>query len=93
MGLTTGFGGGRNLVQLLGYQKAMRMLISNRILNAQQALQVGLVDAVIENGEVRLAYSYLELYLIEPVFDVVAIVLLSSSTIVFGLLALPTGVL
>lgn len=51
MGLTTGFGGGRNLVKLLGYQNAMRMLISNRILNAQQALQVGLVDAVIPNEE------------------------------------------
>ncbi|XP_076440320.1 ethylmalonyl-CoA decarboxylase-like [Babylonia areolata] len=44
MGLTTGWGGGTHLVQLLGRPRALRLLGSSKILTLREALEVGLVE-------------------------------------------------
>ncbi len=46
LNISTGFGGGTDLVQLLGTQRALRILAEARILNAEEAREIGLFDAV-----------------------------------------------
>lgn len=51
MGLTPGWGGATRLFQLVGKQRAMRLLWEGRDLTAEEALKEGLVDRVCERGE------------------------------------------
>ncbi|KAL8615104.1 hypothetical protein ACOMHN_009180 [Nucella lapillus] len=44
MGLTTGWGGGTNLLRLVGRPTALRLLGSTKILTCQEALEEGLVE-------------------------------------------------
>jgi enoyl-CoA hydratase/carnithine racemase len=50
MGLSTGFGGGDALVNLIGYSKALDFLISGRKLNPEEGRQLGYFDAVVSAG-------------------------------------------
>ncbi len=51
LGLIPGWGGGQRLLRLAGYSRAMEWLASGRILNAAEAAQYGLVNAVVAPGE------------------------------------------
>ncbi|MCA0457618.1 MAG: enoyl-CoA hydratase/isomerase family protein [Chloroflexi bacterium] len=50
MGLTTGWGAGQRLLRLVGYARAMDMLLSSRVMHAPELLAVGLVNRVVEKG-------------------------------------------
>ncbi len=50
LGITTAWGGARFLLQLVGYPMAMELLTTGRVLNAQEAKEIGLVDHVTEPG-------------------------------------------
>ena len=47
IGLISGWGGGPRLVQLLGRSRALRLMLTGATLTAQEALAIGLVDAVV----------------------------------------------
>ncbi|CAG2117308.1 unnamed protein product [Medioppia subpectinata] len=47
LGITSAWGGGSRLSQLVGPQKALHMMLSGRRLDAEEALRLGLVDDVI----------------------------------------------
>ena len=49
LNLTTGWGGGTRLVKLLGRTKALSLLTSGRVLDAETALKIGFVDAIVDN--------------------------------------------
>ena len=51
MGLTPGWGGGSRLVQLIGRQQALKLFLSANKVNAQEALQLGMIDHVVQNEE------------------------------------------
>lgn len=51
LAITTGFGGGSDLMALLGARRALRLLLEAEALGAAQALAVGLVDEVAAEGE------------------------------------------
>ncbi|MBK7896550.1 MAG: enoyl-CoA hydratase/isomerase family protein [Anaerolineaceae bacterium] len=53
--LCTGWGGTARLVGLLGRARALDLLLTARIFNAQEAQQMGLVQQVVAGGEVGLA--------------------------------------
>jgi enoyl-CoA hydratase len=48
LGLIPGAGGTQRLPRLVGYGRAMRMVLTGEILDAEQALQAGLVEEVVE---------------------------------------------
>lgn len=50
MGVSPGFGGGQRLVEIVGRSQALQLLCSGSVLNAEQAKQVGLVDAVLNSN-------------------------------------------
>lgn len=50
LGLTPGYGGSQRLVQLIGKGKAIEMLLTTDMINAQEALQLGLVTHVVPQG-------------------------------------------
>ena len=50
MGVATGWGGGARLVQLLGRNKALKLLASGRVLRAGEAKEIGLVDGIVEDA-------------------------------------------
>ncbi len=50
LGLTTGWGGTARLVPLIGYAKALEILTTGAILDAQEALAIGLVNQVVPAG-------------------------------------------
>lgn len=52
MGLITGWGGGVRLFRLIGRSNALRLLLTAQTIDAEEALRVGLVDQVVEPGEV-----------------------------------------
>ena len=53
LGVSTGWGGGSRLVQLLGRTKALEILAEAKALSTQQSLAYGLADHVVsESGEV-----------------------------------------
>ena len=51
MGVTTGFGGGKPLVDLIGSREALKLLIGCERVDPQRALSLGLCDAIIEDEE------------------------------------------
>jgi len=51
LNITTGFGGGTDLMRALGSARAMRYGLSAKTLNADEALRIGLLDAVAADGE------------------------------------------
>lgn len=50
MALTPGWGAGQRLLRIVGYPRAMDMLLSGRIMNAAELLETGLVNRVVERG-------------------------------------------
>ncbi len=50
MALTPGWGAGQRLLRVVGYARAMDMLLSGRIMNAAELLESGLVNRVVERG-------------------------------------------
>lgn len=51
MNICTGFGGGADLVALVGGHRALSILIDAETIAAERALQMGLIDAVASAGE------------------------------------------
>lgn len=51
LNIGTAFGGGTLLVDLLGARKALLAMATSRVYSAHEALQLGLVDAVADEGE------------------------------------------
>lgn len=47
MGVVPGWGGGTRLAHLLGYRKALDLITTARIINAEEATSLGLADAVV----------------------------------------------
>ncbi|AEA33776.1 enoyl-CoA hydratase/isomerase family protein [Hippea maritima] len=50
MGVTTGWGGTYRLVNIVGYSKALKMLLSAEKIDAKQAKDIGLVDDIYEES-------------------------------------------
>ncbi|MCP4358719.1 MAG: enoyl-CoA hydratase/isomerase family protein [Chloroflexi bacterium] len=50
-GLTTGWGGTARLVRLIGQSRAMELLLTARLLDAQEARQMGFIHRVADEGE------------------------------------------
>lgn len=50
-GLTTGWGGGSRLIQLIGLSRAMELLLTARMFDAAEALQLGLVQRIVSEHE------------------------------------------
>jgi len=60
LGLVPGYGGSQRLIQMIGKTRAMYYLLSADMINAESALQFGLVNEVVEPGkEVERALEYL----------------------------------
>jgi enoyl-CoA hydratase len=53
LGIITGWGGTQRLPRLLGESRAMEMLLTARIVDAEEALRIGLIDVVSESPLVR----------------------------------------
>ncbi len=49
LGVTPGWSGGTRLVSILGYTKALELLISGRLIKADEALRIGLVNHVFDD--------------------------------------------
>jgi len=47
-GITTGWGGGVRLFQLVGRQRGLRLLLTSETINADQAYKMGLVDFIVD---------------------------------------------
>jgi len=53
LGLIPGGGGTQRLCRLLGYGKAMEMTLTGEMVGAEEALSIGLVNKVVEAGELE----------------------------------------
>jgi 3-hydroxyacyl-CoA dehydrogenase/enoyl-CoA hydratase/3-hydroxybutyryl-CoA epimerase len=53
LGIIPGFGGTQRLPRLVGFTRAVDMIVAGRRLNARQALRAGLVDEVVPPGELE----------------------------------------
>ena len=51
MGLTTGWGGGKLLTDLVGERRALELLLSNRNVNVKEALNLGLCDHLVTSKD------------------------------------------
>ncbi|BCG04163.1 enoyl-CoA hydratase (plasmid) [Paraburkholderia sp. PGU19] len=61
LGLIPGYGGTQRLPRLVGTEKAMDMIVSGRTVSAEEALQIGLVDKLVEEGEpVSIGIAFLD---------------------------------
>ncbi len=61
LGLIPGYGGTQRLIQYIGKTKAMELLLTADMIDAQEALRLGLVNAVVPAGEeTRAAKAMLE---------------------------------
>lgn len=65
MGVVTGWGGGSRLVQLLGHQRALELLLTSRQLPAPEALSVGLANGVTESNDTEEALRETRDWLLE----------------------------
>lgn len=54
LGLIAGYGGTQRLSRLVGRGAALKLLLSGAIINAQEALRIGLVDEVVPAAELML---------------------------------------
>jgi len=52
MGIMTSWGGGKRLVRTVGRSKALLLMLTGDIISAEEALDLGLVDTVVEKIEV-----------------------------------------
>ena len=50
LGLMPGFNGTLRLPKLIGYRKALEMIVAGRTVNAEEALSIGLVDRIVAKG-------------------------------------------
>ena len=48
VGITTVWGGGPRLVQIIGYGKALSMLATGKIISSSEAAEIGFVDHIVE---------------------------------------------
>ncbi len=55
LGITPGFGGTQRLARLVGRGRALQLLLTGERINAQEALRIGLVNAVVPGGELLAA--------------------------------------
>jgi enoyl-CoA hydratase len=53
LGIIPGYGGTQRLPRLVGYGQAKRLILSGEIIDAQEALRIGLVDIVVGADELR----------------------------------------
>ena len=51
LGLIPGFGGTQRLARLIGPNRAKELIFSGKIIGADEALQMGIVNRVLDNGE------------------------------------------
>ncbi|MHA2620875.1 MAG: enoyl-CoA hydratase/isomerase family protein [bacterium JZ-2024 1] len=51
VGVIPGWGGSQRLPRLIGRSKALRMILTAEILNAEEALEIGLVDEVVPHAK------------------------------------------
>ena len=51
LGLTPGYGGTQRLPRLVGRGRALQMLLTAEVIDAQEALRIGLVNAVVPAGD------------------------------------------
>ena len=51
LGIIPGFGGTQRLPRLVGVQKGVQMILTSKPLKASAALKAGLVDAIVDKGE------------------------------------------
>jgi enoyl-CoA hydratase len=51
MGVTPGWGGAKRLFELIGYSQAMDLLLTGRVIEAQEALTLGLVNRIAGPGD------------------------------------------
>lgn len=51
VGLTSGWGGTGRLVRLIGQSRAMELLLTARLIDAEEALRLGLVQRIVPPGE------------------------------------------
>jgi enoyl-CoA hydratase len=61
LGLIPGFGGTQRLARLVGKGQAMEMILTGKIIGAQEALQIGLVNRVVPLEELKPACEKLAL--------------------------------
>jgi enoyl-CoA hydratase len=50
LGLIPGYGGTQRLPRLVGEARASRLILSGEVIDADEALRIGLVDRIVENG-------------------------------------------
>jgi 3-hydroxyacyl-CoA dehydrogenase len=58
LGIIPGAGGTQRLPRLIGVEKALDLILSAKPISAQQALEAGIIDAVIEGDLAAGAFSY-----------------------------------
>lgn len=79
VGIVAAWGGGSRLVQLVGPSRAIELMSSGRLVGADEALQLGLVNHIIDDNELEQtlvmgkAENYLESHLIGAKSTIIAI--------------------